>query len=318
MRLSISILPPYLAARGLLDKFDNISSERISGKNNNFLVRVGRRNIFIKQYRSLGIDYELLCEIERYLFKKNPCHHCELISSDPINHISIYSRISGENLDRYLSRSDLSNARALAFEISRLMSTISTELMGFLQSIPKAPHWVVDLLSPPVEILRHTSPAQIQLLEFIQSDRMLSNILSLVKSSWSTDNVVHGDIKHQNILVQDGSAFVLDWEMIQAGPPQWDHAAATAAIFSSWIMSFPVRQLGLAAKVDEAKILTPCMNAMIKVMKEGVTRSEEHARMVSANLIKSAFEGAAGLEHIPQASIYMLQVAQNFTGELFD
>ncbi|WP_460080388.1 phosphotransferase [Pseudomonas sp. H3_H05] len=317
MRLTTSSLPPYLESRGLVDKREAVTSEYVAGKNSNFLVQAGNRKIFAKQFKSSGIEYELLCKIERHLFKEDPRHNCELLSADSANRISVYSMLGGDNFDKCLVRSDLSKARTLTLEVSNTIKSISSGLAIFLEYIPKNPHWVVDLLSPPVEILRYASPAQLQLLEFIQANRSLSDTLSLVKEAWSTRSAVHGDIKHQNILVDNYSVFVLDWEMIQAGPPCWDHAAATAAIVVSWILSFPARGFR-GAEVDTAKISPSIINAMMQIMKNEVVWDSEYIRMVSANLVKNAFEGAAGLEYIPIASVYMLQVAQNFEGELFD
>ena len=130
----------------------------------------------------------------------------------------VVERIDGRTIPRHILRAldDGLDGESLAHQcgeaIARIHSVPSTELPADLESI-----------SPDVFIARHT-----ELLELLPSPRpairyglrwLADHPIDAVETS-----LVHGDFRNGNIIVDEGLAAVLDWELCQFSDPMQDLA----------------------------------------------------------------------------------------------
>jgi aminoglycoside phosphotransferase (APT) family kinase protein len=79
-----------------------------------------------------------------------------------------------------------------------------------------------------------TTPTTATLLGEAAADPVLVAGLRTARALWRSLALVHGDLKHDNVLVEptpDGLRVrVLDWEMARIGDPAWDLAGLTARL----------------------------------------------------------------------------------------
>ena len=99
----------------------------------------------------------------------------------------------------------------------------------------------VDFDRPGPTHLRLLSGGGLKLLEALQrSDALLSRLSALAPPAG--DQLVHGDLRWENVLVAPGPApqvWLVDWEMGGAGEHAWDAGCVAAAAVSAWLQSLP-------------------------------------------------------------------------------
>lgn len=78
------------------------------------------------------------------------------------------------------------------------------------------------------------TPALGRLLAEMAADPTLVSGIRTARSNWRHLCLVHGDLKHDNILVRvsgsEPSLTIVDWEMARIGDPAWDLAALAARL----------------------------------------------------------------------------------------
>jgi hypothetical protein len=94
-------------------------------------------------------------------------------------------------------------------------------------------------------------PATAALLREAAADGTLVTGLRSARSLWRPLALVHADLKHDNVLVENGAqeprVRVLDWEMARVGDPAWDLAALTARLAVARGEGPPWQEADLAA-----------------------------------------------------------------------
>lgn len=129
----------------------------------------------------------------------------------------------------------------------------SSECDAILASIPteilpcKAP-WILSFHID--QGAGSLSPQNEQFLAGLKHDRLLTDSLDELREDWSATSLMHGDLKWNNVLVQQRGGtnsadewFIIDWEMVDRGEPLWDLATMVQCWWHYWILSTPPDQL---------------------------------------------------------------------------
>jgi aminoglycoside phosphotransferase len=94
-------------------------------------------------------------------------------------------------------------------------------------ALDRNPPWILDLFVEPPAVIRHVPGVEAAIENMRANDRLVSTI-SALRNRWSGEVVIHGDMKFDNILVNetDGEwrVWMIDWELSGLGLAEWDIA----------------------------------------------------------------------------------------------
>ncbi len=106
--------------------------------------------------------------------------------------------------------------------------------------LPEVPD-VTSLHRPRPADLSGMTPATLELIRLVQATPALTAGLDTMKSEWTAEAVIHGDVKWTNMLAVPGRAApvvrLIDWESVAVGDPAWDLGSALASYLSFWLGS---------------------------------------------------------------------------------
>jgi hypothetical protein len=109
------------------------------------------------------------------------------------------------------------------------------------------PPWVLSIHRPDLRMLREISNANLQLIKTIQQFTEFCDLLDELRKGWTTETVIHFDIKWDNCLVFAQSASglkrrlkIVDWEFAGVGDACWDVGSVFMAYLSFWLLSMPI------------------------------------------------------------------------------
>ncbi len=146
--------------------------------------------------------------------------------------------LEGEASPEYLAALRRLVATALA-ECHLLPVPRDAEIAALL---PAPAPWVFDLSRPAPASLRELAPAQLRVIQAVQSQPGAVAALDRLRDEWRPTRLVHGDFKWSNVLVQQDAVglpvrvLLLDWEMAQLGDPAWDVGAAMHAFIAEAVL----------------------------------------------------------------------------------
>jgi tRNA A-37 threonylcarbamoyl transferase component Bud32 len=185
--------------------------------------------------------------------------------------------------------------------------------------------WILNLHTPPPEMMRFLSPAQAALIGLLQSSRDALETLDELRSAWTPSALIHGDVKWSNVLVAAASPaiWLIDWEFASWGDPAWDvgsalhsflvdciaHAAATADAAADAAIAF-------ARAIPRAQ---PEIRCFCDAYLRGRASDADAANVLLARavlfaavrLIQTAYESCERLEDVPRFAAGELQLALN-------
>jgi aminoglycoside phosphotransferase (APT) family kinase protein len=189
---------------------------------------------------------------------------------------------------------------------------------------------VFDLARPAPASLRELAPAQLIVIQALQSRPEAMAALDQLHDDWRPSRLIHGDFKWSNVLVQqDGTgipvrALLLDWEMAQLGDPAWDVGSALHAFITEAVLELeaidgtkPEAAAGLLGAVL-ARLLPAHRDFWSRYL-EAARLTEAEARdlrdrlpgHVAARLLKSAFEWSQAEVQMPRSAAAILQLGIN-------
>lgn len=87
------------------------------------------------------------------------------------------------------------------------------------------------------ETVAHGPRATAELLRLLQAEPHVNVALRRLRDDWRPSAVVHGDVKSDNVLLQDGQAYLIDWELAGVGDPAWDCGAFLGSLLFRWAES---------------------------------------------------------------------------------
>ena len=339
----------YLLNLGLLDLASlvrhGLRIEEVPGRNRNFRVLGGPgQTFFLKQAPrgEIGTNGPLAVEASLYdwvatdaraaglrpVFPRRRHYDPErsILVLDLVTDAAHLHVLEDEASPHYLSASHRLVATALAECHGlpvRLEATIGAGL-------PEAAPWVFDLARPAPASLRELAPAQLSVIQAVQSQPGVVAALDRLRDEWRPTRLIHGDLKWNNVLVHQDSAgipvrvLLLDWEMAQLGDPAWDVGAALHAFLTEAVLGLeltdgtsPEAAAGLLGTVIPR--LLPAhrdfWNGYLAAAR--LTDAEAGSFLdrlpghVATRLLKSAYEWSQAEAQMPRSAAAILQLGIN-------
>jgi hypothetical protein len=192
-----------------------------------------------------------------------------------------------------------------------------------------APPWILRAHRPRPAALRHTSPADLEIIKLLQQSPPIRDGMDRLAAGWRPQAFVHGDFRWENCVVAEMRGAtplmrIVDFEQASAGDPAIDVGAAFAEYIRSWLSSMPNEpSLGGTELADVAIRPIEEMQPEIAALWRAYTERRELddaervamlARCVdfaAVRLIAAALEQTAEAEWPPPAAGRALQVAEN-------
>jgi aminoglycoside phosphotransferase (APT) family kinase protein len=339
----------YLLSLGLLDLASlvrhGLQIEEVPGRNRNFRVLGGPgQAFFLKQSPrgEIGTDGPLAVEASLYEWVAADATATALRPVfprrrhyDPERSIMVLDLVTGAAHPHVLE--DEASPDYLA-ALRRLVAIVLSEChglpvprdMGTGVALPDAAPWVFDLARPATASLRELAPAQLSVIQAVQSQPAAMAALDRLHAEWRPTRLVHGDFKWSNVLVEQDSAGIpvrvvlLDWEMAQLGDPAWDVGAVMHTFIAEAVLGLeltdgtsPEAAAGLLGTLIPK--LLPAhgdfWSGYLAVARLTVAEAESllHrlASHVAARLLKSAYEWSQAEVRIPRSAAAILQLAIN-------
>jgi hypothetical protein len=347
--LTLQSTVPYLLGLGLLDLPSLVNHglrvEEVPGRNRNFRVLGGPGHIFfLKQAprSEIGTTGPLAVEASLYEWVATDPRAAGLRQAlprrrhyDPERSILVLELVTEAAHPHVL---DTEASPLYLAALRRLVATTLAACHGLpigpesaiAPALPRAAPWVFDLARPAPASLRELAPAQLIVIQALQSRPEAVAALDRLRDDWQPIRLIHGDFKWNNILVQQDSTgmpvrmLLLDWEMAQLGDPAWDLGAAFHAFITEAVLGLettdgtkPEAAAGLLGAVL-ARLL-PAHRDFWSQYLEAARLTEAEARdlldrlpgHVAARLLKSAFEWSQAEVQMPRRAAAILQLGIN-------
>jgi hypothetical protein len=339
----------YLLRLGLLDLAslvrDGLRIEEVPGRNRNFRVVGGPgQAFFLKQAPrgEIGTNGPLAVEACLYDWVANDPRATGLrpLSPrrrhyDPERSILVLDLVT-EAAYPYVLEDEASPDYVAA--LRRLVATALAEChglpvprdIGIGVGLPDAAPWVFDLARPAPASLRELAPAQLSVIQALQSQPDAVAALDRLRDEWRPTRLIHGDFKWNNVLVQQDSGgiparvLLLDWEMAQLGDPAWDVGAALQAFIAEAVLGLeltdgtsPEAAAGLLGSVIST-LLPAHRNFWSDYLEAARWTGPEAGAIldrlpghVAARLVKSAYEWSQAEVRMPRSAAAILQLGIN-------
>lgn len=204
-------------------------------------------------------------------------------------------------------------------DCNRLMSAVSEKYC------PGVPPWILSFHFDQGD--GSLSPANQQLLSILQQDEVITSGLSQLRDDWRAESLMHGDLKWNNVLIQEADSqpdwYVIDWEMVDRGDPLWDLATMVQCWWHYWILSTPPEQL-----IDLDNLLTarrlafeetlPSLNSLWSGFQKATEMSDADLadtqrivdRFAAARIIQTVYELLHTQETITPSARLMIDLSR--------
>lgn len=316
--------------------------ERTSRNRNFLILRAGRRGYFVKH-----IQPDQPASIET-LEREAACY--ELMRQDPnfaallplAPELEVYDRIShvlviellpdAESLSAYYAREN----RYPVDIAERLGSALGNCHRGVSQGagsamFPRAIPWILQFHQTQAEAVRTLSAANAQMYTALNRYPDFGQKLDILRSTWQTGTLIHGDIKFENcaLYFPGGKALpyhlkLVDWETADFGDAAWDVGSVFQAYLNDWLYSLPQtpglspEQLEQQARTPLASI-QPAMRAFWHAYAgsmelEGAParqRLERSVMQAAARMLQTVFEWMNKQAQLSLNAVFQLQVSLN-------
>jgi len=180
-------------------------------------------------------------------------------------------------------------------DLSDLVALIREEIPSL--RLPKSAHnGPVGILSWWEDGLKNFGTGERIVLEIARSQQDFRDAIEHLKSSWSPDVLIHGDLKLQNLMLGADSPLVIDWESVGLGVRGWDEAGLLQSVLVEAALE---KNMASWAKQN------------IPILIDHVeTASPQIKDALVARLIQTAIEYAQSSEAVPSDSVDVLQIAK--------
>ncbi|NKK01193.1 phosphotransferase [Rhizobium leguminosarum bv. viciae] len=226
----------------------------------------------------------------------------------------------GRSLQYILTQGDLGLGHAAAAGV--ILANLHKRSMRHDDRSAKLPPPILALNNPHASLLGNLSPANMQLIEAIQSDHELSAGMDRLRADWRLTSMIHGDAKWDNMVVAPGAFVLVDWELATIGDPRWDVGTVFSSFFSAWIASTPMAfgaggdlmmresQLSIDKLRPTARMFWLSYKGVSELGSLNFFRDEAMA-YCAGRLIQTAFEYMQDAARLTANAIYMIQMAAN-------
>ena len=347
--LTLQSSVPYLLDLGLLDLpslvHHGLRLEEVPGRNRNFRVLGGPgHSFFLKQAprREIGTTGPLAVEASLYGWVANDRRAAGLRQVlpyrrhyDPERSILVLDLVTDAARPHVL---DVEASPPYLAALRRLVATALAEChclpigpeAAIAPVLPRSAPWVFDLARPAPASLRELAPAQLIVLQALQSQPAAVAALDRLREEWRPIRLIHGDFKWNNVMVQQDSmglpvrVLLLDWEMAQLGDPAWDLGSALHSFITEAVLGLeptdgtkPDAAAGLLGALLAG--LLPAHRDLWRCYLEAARLTEAEVRdlrdrlpgHVAVRLLKSAFEWSQAEVQMPRRAAAILQLGIN-------
>jgi Ser/Thr protein kinase RdoA (MazF antagonist) len=195
----------------------------------------------------------------------------------------------------------------VAARIGALLSAVHSDTRTYSGvSMSDYKPWILSIAVPDLPFFLEASSANVELMRIIQQSPELGQAIHDLGGRWSSQCLVHNDLKWDNCVVSPGQggshvAFV-DWEFAGQGDPCWDVGTILGAYLSCWLWSIPIFGNEISSSLPrlagaQLTSMQPAMRSFIDAylgrMSSAVDLDEWYSRVVgyaAARLLQSAFE----------------------------
>ncbi len=348
IELTLQSSVPYLLSLGFLDLPSlvrhGLQVEEVPGRNRNFRVLGGpARNFFLKQAPrgETGADGPLAVEAALYDWVSTDAraaalrpvfpHRRHYDSERSILVLDLVEAAHPQVLEAEASPDYLAAARRLvATALAACHALPVPRGIGIGVELPDVAPWVFDLARPAPASLRELAPAQLSVIQAIQSQPGAVAALDQLRDEWRPTRLVHGDFKWSNVLVHVDHAgipvglLLLDWEMAQLGDPAWDVGAVLHAFIAEAVLGLELTD-GTSPEAA-AGLLGTLLSRLLPAHRDfwsgylgaaRLTDVEAEALLhrltphVAARLLKSAYEWSQAEVRMPRSAAAILQLGIN-------
>lgn len=348
MILTPQNLAHYLIERGMVTRESVVSGSleivEISRRNRNF--KVTERNgqgYFVKQVRQWDAEATrtLQTEAECYRLATRDAA-LEGIAAivprfclfDPRSSVLITELLDGaQTIAEHHFRSD-DFPIAVAEQLGQAFGTYHRSAMAnpragqnglFLRRTPLA----LSMCEMPSQAAAHFSAGIHQMLGMLRQFPQFGQALETLRSNWSCESLIHGDIKWENCVLCPGSnghlrLKIVDWELADWGDPCWDVAGIMSAYLLFWVQSLPLNSLAApGAMVERARYpierMQPAIRSFWSHYADCRQVSAQAARdllrrimlYTGARIIQTAFEMLQTAPTANPVTVLLLQLSMN-------
>src|SRR5262245_54339942 len=345
----------FLIDRGLIDAAGVVDGDfaAIDQSSRNVNVKVPRRSgpgYFIKQPR--GGDFHAVRTVAReaacYALAKSDPRFRSLASLTPALHLYDARRCTLviELLRDSLSVWEHHRARYdFPIEVAELLGralgsyhkgiAASADAFADLTIFDRRPPWVLNLADMDQQQMPQGSPGNAQLIQIIRRFPQFAPALARIRSEWTIDALIHGDMKWENCLLfrPDPASDrldvrVIDWELADLGDSRWDVGSMIQAYLVYWITSLTIQQ---GVPIEQAAAASPLRGEAMRPALRAFWRSYAQARAVdgstaaplleqciahgAARMVQTAFELTQGAGEVTPHALCILQMSMNILAD---
>jgi aminoglycoside phosphotransferase (APT) family kinase protein len=345
MRITSANVANYLIQRGLLRQEAVVDGDfmavECSRRNRNF--KIFSRNalsLFVKQIRNWDSQSiaSLRCEATCYWLASS---HTDAIALrdlvagfhhyDSARHVLVTSLLNGSETIAEHHRRLVAFPPELGAALGRALGTyhsasaraLETATGGsiFQRQVP----WILTLHRQVANMSGAISGANAGLIQILQQYPAFQQGLDTLSTEWQTTNLIHGDMKWDNCLVDGdvGKVRIIDWELADIGDPSWDVGAVLQSYVSFWVLSLPLGQAADATQIARgAQYPLEKMQAAIRAFwiayhdtrglgRQDTALLERTIRFAAARMVLTAYETMQFSPHLSAHARYLLQVSLN-------
>lgn len=348
MFISASNLVYYLIERGLATADSVVDGDWIvtesSRRNRNFKVLRRRHpGFFVKQIQQWDPQAiaTLQSEAKCYWLALNSHAFSPLVpllphyyDFDPARYILVLELLKeGEDLTehhRRLNSFPPESARKLARALAAYHRIGPSHTNGEEAVFPKKIPWILSVDQFTAGSFSAMSGGNSQVVGIVQQHPEFHQHLQALRSEWRFESLIHGDLKWDNCVVENGAdgkepvVKIVDWELADWGDACWDVGAILQAYLSFWIFSMPAAaEVPPAEMVKRAQYPVESMQPAIRAFwetylearqiekRDAAPMLERSVRSGAARMIQTAYEYMYYSPQISANTLCLLQVSMN-------
>lgn len=333
--------------RGLLDAADIVRGEfaveQIDRHNRGFIVRrPATRPLYVKQLTTLD-RFDVAClEREAHLLQLVAGGHESGVLAQTMPEFVDYDESRYALTVKLLpSARDLLSEIELAGAIPLAVARQAGQLVAHFEA--EGGKAVAEVLDPqlcggqPPWILSFhrdqgdgwLSPANQQLLEMLQSAPQLTSTLDEIHAAWTTNTLMHSDLKWDNVLVDQTAGEsephcrFIDWEMVNRGDAAWDAATMIQCWWWYWVMSTPPEELTTFDALQQKRMpafdehrasLNEFWSGYVETLSTEAARGQfaKCVRLASARLLQTTYELCQSAGELPPQAGILVEMSRQF------
>jgi hypothetical protein len=195
--------------------------------------------------------------------------------------------------------------------------------------------WVLNLHEMEPWQLPQGAGGTAQLIQIIRRYPQFPTALGKIRSEWTIDSLIHGDMKWENCLLyrpdagSDALAVkVIDWELADLGDSRWDVGSIIQAYLTFWITSLTIQagvaiQQSAASSALQGESMRPALREFWKSYSEsrgieGAASGDLLQRCIAhgaARMVQTAFEMTQSAPEVTPHALCLLQMSMNILAD---